>query len=77
MLNGHVTIGKLLIDRKADKSLKDIIGLNFVHYAINGGHFNAIRFALDNAEDDVLIERNQFGCSNVLIYASNARFDCF
>ncbi|XP_037028043.1 uncharacterized protein LOC119068535 [Bradysia coprophila] len=68
MLHGHVTIGKLLIDRKADKSLKDTIGLNLVHYAINGGHFNAIRFALDNAEDDALIEQNQFG-GNILIYA--------
>lgn len=68
MFNGHVTIGKLLMDRKADKSLKDTNGWNFVHYAINGGHFNAIRFALDNAEDDALNEQNQFG-GNILVFA--------
>lgn len=68
MFHGHVTIGKLLIDHKADKTLKDTIGLNFVHYAVNGGHFNAIRFALDNAENDELTERNQFGW-NILNWA--------
>lgn len=69
MFHGHITIGKLLIDHKADKRAKDSIGLNFVQYAINGGHFNAIRFALDNAEDDVLVEQNQFGW-NILISSS-------
>lgn len=69
MFHGHVTIGKLLIDHKADMTLKDTIGLNFVHYAINGGHFNVIRFALDNVEDNALLERNQFGW-NILIWAS-------
>lgn len=75
MFYGHITIGKLLIDHKADKRLKDSIGLNFVHYAINGGHFNVIRFALDNAEDDVLVEQNQFGW-NILISSSKSRFHC-
>lgn len=69
MFHGHITIGKLLIDHKANKRLKDSIGLNFVHYAINGGHFNAIRFACDNADDDVLVEQNQFGW-NILISSS-------
>lgn len=69
MFYGHITIGKLLIDHKADKMLKDSIGLNFVQYAINGGHYNAIRFALDHADDDVLHEQNQCGW-NILISAS-------
>lgn len=69
MFYGHITIGKLLLDHKTDKTLKDCIGLNFLHYAINGGHFNAIRFAVENSNDESLLEVNQFGWS-ILVSSS-------
>lgn len=48
MFYGFIAIAKLLIDQKADKHRKDINGLTYGHYAIDGGHIEAVKFVLVN-----------------------------
>lgn len=47
MFHGFVGIAKMLIDQKADIIWVDAIGLNWAHYAIDGGHLGAIKYAFD------------------------------
>lgn len=47
MFYGFVGIAKMLIDQKADIQHIDAIGLNWAHYAIDGGHLGAIKYAFD------------------------------
>lgn len=51
MFHGFVGIAKMLIDQKADIQWVDAIGLNWTHYAIDGGHLGAIKYAFDILTD--------------------------
>lgn len=48
MFHGFVPIAKLLLDFKAQRQWKDCIGMTFLHHAVDGGHLDAIEWALHN-----------------------------
>lgn len=51
MFHGLVPIAKLLMDFKADRQLKDCVGMTFIHHAVDGGNLDAIKWALHNCEN--------------------------
>lgn len=58
MFMGYPEIAKILILKRADRNLCDVLGLNFGHYAIDGGHLSAIKFSLDNGVDKEARDKN-------------------
>lgn len=48
LFHGWNEIGKILIVKKANIDAIDCIGMNFGHYAIDGGHIESLRFVIEN-----------------------------
>lgn len=46
MFYGHLAIAKLLIDKRANYMAIDCIQMNWIHYAVDGGHLSCIEYAL-------------------------------
>lgn len=52
MFYGHVAIAKLLIDKRANYAACDCIQMNWIHYAIDGGHLACIEYAMRTTHCD-------------------------
>lgn len=48
MFHGKLEIAKILLAKRADIEAVDCVGANFGHYAVDGNHFDAVKFSVEH-----------------------------
>lgn len=48
MFHGKLEISKILLAKRANVNAVDCVGANFGHYAVDGNHFDAVKFTVEH-----------------------------
>lgn len=48
MFHGKLEISKILLAKRANVNSVDCVGANFGHYAVDGNHFDAVKFSVEH-----------------------------